>query len=248
MPRGVELDLVDALAEAVERLERGRVLVREAAELERRAAADDSEFSALRLALRGALPPERLDERAILGEEVVPLERRRLVRGAQVRGCRHARSLRRADGSRKGAVPWAKTRSLGSWHASAERVGHRRLGHGALDRLLPAPWARRAGDARRGSRRHLPPERRPLHARHRGDRAQLSPGLEARDAETSSGSPSSARARPRSTRSMRALRKPASTARRSRGMRSGVSGTRSSRTLTASPSTSTRRSDGRGPV
>ena len=93
VPGGVELDLVVAP-------EHRRALVREASELERPAAAEPAEGRALVLALGSALAPERLDQRQVLGEEVVALERRRLVCGPQVRGRRHRRkragwSLRR---------------------------------------------------------------------------------------------------------------------------------------------------------
>ncbi len=78
VPGGMELDLVVAA-------ELRRVLVREAAELERLAADEPSERCALRLALGAALAPERLREHAVLREDVVPLERRRLVRCEEVR-------------------------------------------------------------------------------------------------------------------------------------------------------------------
>jgi hypothetical protein len=85
MPGGVELDLVDALTEAVVRAQDGRVLVREAAELERLAAAEPAERGAPLLRRAAALAPERLDERPVLGEQVVPCERGRLVGGVKVR-------------------------------------------------------------------------------------------------------------------------------------------------------------------
>jgi hypothetical protein len=59
-----------------------RVLVREPAELERLAAADAAERGALLLPRRAAFSSHGLREGAILGEEVVRLERRRLVRVA----------------------------------------------------------------------------------------------------------------------------------------------------------------------
>jgi hypothetical protein len=99
MPRGVELDLVDPLAEPVVGAKRRRVLVREATELEWLAAAEPTERPARLHRPRATLPLERLDERPILGEEVVARERRRLVRGvergAQIvlncsNGCRQA--------------------------------------------------------------------------------------------------------------------------------------------------------------
>ena len=71
VPGGVELDLVDPLAEAVVGAERRRVLVREPPELERCAAAEPAERGALVLALCRTFSPKRLDERQVLGEEVV---------------------------------------------------------------------------------------------------------------------------------------------------------------------------------
>jgi hypothetical protein len=80
VPGRVELDLVDSLAEAVVRPQDGRVLVREPAELERLATAQPPERRAALLLRRVSLPAQRLDERPVLGEQVVPGERRRLVR------------------------------------------------------------------------------------------------------------------------------------------------------------------------
>jgi hypothetical protein len=85
MPGGVELELVDALTEPVVRAQDGRVLVREAAELERLAAAESPERRAALLLAGASLPAQRLDERPVLGEQVVARERRRLVRGVEVR-------------------------------------------------------------------------------------------------------------------------------------------------------------------
>ncbi len=85
VPGGVELDLVDALAEAVMAAQPRRMLVREASELERLTAAQPSELREAGLLLGRTFAPCRLDQRPVLREEVVPLERRRLVRGAEGR-------------------------------------------------------------------------------------------------------------------------------------------------------------------
>lgn len=66
--------------------------VREPAELERVALAEATERRALLLAGRSALAPERLDERPVLGEEVVAGKRRR-VGGTEGCGGRHPGSL-----------------------------------------------------------------------------------------------------------------------------------------------------------
>lgn len=101
VPGGVELDLVDALPEAVEGPERGRVLVGQAPELDRLASAEPAERGALVRAGCAALAQERLHERAGLREEVVALERRRLVGGAEVGGRGRAPSLRHSPATRK---------------------------------------------------------------------------------------------------------------------------------------------------
>ena len=69
-----------------------RVLVREAAPLERLAPELRSEREQVVLGLRRAFATERLEQRRVTGDEVVVAERRRLVR----RGDRDAASLRRA--------------------------------------------------------------------------------------------------------------------------------------------------------
>ena len=90
--------------------------------------------------------------------------------------------------------------------------------------------ARRSRDAEEGHVDDVPAERRPPHARHRGDViTSFRP-----DWTRATGQPDRARLRVRraprrSTRSTRASSPPASTARRSRGTRSGASATRSSR-------------------
>jgi hypothetical protein len=78
------------------------VLVREPTELERLAAAESPELGAALLGGTAALAAERLDERPVLREQVVPGERRRLIGGAEERARRHGsrvsvagRSLRR---------------------------------------------------------------------------------------------------------------------------------------------------------
>src|SRR5688572_24088584 len=80
MPGGVELDLVDPVAEAVERSQCRRVLVREAAPLERLTAELLTELDRLLLGEAAAFAAQRLHERRVFSEDVVALERRRLVR------------------------------------------------------------------------------------------------------------------------------------------------------------------------
>ena len=80
MPRGVELDLVDPVAEAVVRAQARRILVREPSPLERLAGQERAERARARGRPAGALTLERLGERPVLGEQVVAVERRRLVR------------------------------------------------------------------------------------------------------------------------------------------------------------------------
>jgi hypothetical protein len=75
----VELDRVDAVAEAVVRAELRRVLVREPRPLERLAGQRAAELRAPLRRPAGTLPLERLDERRVAAEEIVALERRRLV-------------------------------------------------------------------------------------------------------------------------------------------------------------------------
>ena len=147
VPRRMELDLVDARAEAVVRAELRRVLVREPAPLERRAAEPlpNAEHCAGRPAR--ALPLERLDERPIRGEQVVAGERRHLV-GAPCREHRHTRH----------------DTPLREWARSAS------------GRLDPEADGRYSGRARTVSRRPRrarvrPPRvaaRRPAHARREG--------------------------------------------------------------------------------
>jgi hypothetical protein len=75
----VELDLVDAVAEAVVRLQLGRVVVRLEAPPDRLAAGDLADQLGLGAGPAAAFALERLDQRAVLGEEIQPLERGRLV-------------------------------------------------------------------------------------------------------------------------------------------------------------------------
>jgi hypothetical protein len=101
VPGGVELDLVDPLAEPVVRTKDRRMLVRETPELERLAAAEPAERRAPLLLAGPSLAPVRLDERRVLGEQVVALERRRLVRGADVGARRHQIVLNCSNGWRQ---------------------------------------------------------------------------------------------------------------------------------------------------
>ena len=80
VPRRMKLDRVDPLAVAVVGAELRRVLVREPPPLERLAGEDPAEGRALLRGPARPLPLERLDERTVAPEEVVPRERRRLVR------------------------------------------------------------------------------------------------------------------------------------------------------------------------
>ena len=81
VPGGMELDLVDALAETVVRAQDRRVFVRSRAPRQRLAAELRAERDHPRLAPAAALAAQRLGQRAVLREEVVALERRRLVHG-----------------------------------------------------------------------------------------------------------------------------------------------------------------------
>jgi hypothetical protein len=96
----VELDLVDAVAVAVVRAQDGRVLVCQAAPLDRFAPGDLTDRADLLLGPARALPVQGLDQRAVLREDVVGLQRGNLVQhlvggtGAGVPGLGdgHARS------------------------------------------------------------------------------------------------------------------------------------------------------------
>jgi hypothetical protein len=101
VPGGVELDLVDPLAEAVVRAEDRRVLVREPSQLERAPAAEPPEGGAALLGRRIALASKRLHERPVLREQVVPLERRRLVRRTERRARGHQIVLNCSNGWRQ---------------------------------------------------------------------------------------------------------------------------------------------------
>ena len=94
----MELDLVDAVAEAVVRAQYGRVLVREAPPLERCAAEFGSERKDALVRPAGPLTVERLDERPVLRDEVVIAKRRRLIRDRDG----NAASLRRAKETGRG--------------------------------------------------------------------------------------------------------------------------------------------------
>src|SRR5579871_2150097 len=87
----MELDLIDTVPEAVVRAELRRVLVREPPPLERLAGQRTAELRASLRGPAGALALERLDERRIAPEEVVPLERRRLVHRRTMSGVASAR-------------------------------------------------------------------------------------------------------------------------------------------------------------
>ena len=81
VPRRMELDLVDPLAEAVVRPQLRRMLVREPPPLERLAVEQRPERRTALGRPARAFALERLDERSIRREEVVTGERGRLVRG-----------------------------------------------------------------------------------------------------------------------------------------------------------------------
>jgi hypothetical protein len=92
VPRGMKLDLVDPLAETVVRPQLRRMLVCEPAPLERLAAEQGAERTQLRVRPGSALACDGFDQRPVLAVEVVPRERRRLVR-ARGRGVeRHRRT------------------------------------------------------------------------------------------------------------------------------------------------------------
>jgi len=83
MPRRVELDLVDPVAESIVRAEARWVLVRQPSPLERRSGEERAELTRARGRPASALTLECFGERPVLGEQVVAFERRRLVgRGA----------------------------------------------------------------------------------------------------------------------------------------------------------------------
>jgi hypothetical protein len=77
----MELHLVDPVAEAIVRAETRRVLVRQAAPLERLSAQEPAELARVLGGPACAFALQRLGERPVLGEQVVTLERR-LVRRA----------------------------------------------------------------------------------------------------------------------------------------------------------------------
>src|SRR6476619_3340450 len=112
MPRRVELDLVDPLAEPVVRAHARWILVREPSPLERRAGQKGAERTRTRGRPAGALTLERLGERPVLGEQVVAVERRRLVRRRPY-ACRCAStnhrclSIARETSMKRSPVSWS---------------------------------------------------------------------------------------------------------------------------------------------
>ena len=124
---GVELDLVDPVAEAVVGAEPRRVLVRLAAPaLGDGAPRERADFLGVVLCPAGALAPQRLDQHAIRLEDVVVLERRGLVQDL-VRGVGGAFL---DGGHRRGILA-----------EIARRVRRPRATHGRADSLA-APWRR----------------------------------------------------------------------------------------------------------
>ena len=121
VPGGVELDLVDPVAEAVVGAQLRRVLVREPSPFERLAAEQLAEPAQRLVRPAGALARDRLDERPVLAVEVVALERRRLVPGARGDG-RHGVIVLRAGGVRY--LP-CRRRSLQSRFASSSMRSRR---------------------------------------------------------------------------------------------------------------------------
>src|SRR5262245_29736721 len=85
----MELDLVDAVPEAVVRPKTRRMLVRQSAPFERLAAEERTELGRLVGCPAGAFARNGVDERGVLEKEVVTDERRRLVRGLATRRRRH---------------------------------------------------------------------------------------------------------------------------------------------------------------
>ena len=81
VPRRVELDLVDPIAEAIVGAQPRRVFVRLPTPLERLARQQRAERGHTLSRPTRAVAVESLRERAVLEEEVVPDERRRLVQG-----------------------------------------------------------------------------------------------------------------------------------------------------------------------
>ena len=104
VPRRVELDLVDSLAEPVVRAQDGRVCIGEPTPFERLARQLLAELDCAFFGEAAAFAAQRLDERDVVREEVHAFERRRLVgRGARLEE-RHSRILRPAPGAVQGAV------------------------------------------------------------------------------------------------------------------------------------------------
>jgi hypothetical protein len=93
----MELDLVDPRPEAVVRAQARRILVREAAPIERLAREERAERRRAICSPAGAFPVERFDKSRVLEEEVVVDERGRLVRKVV-----YWRSLRARLGATRG--------------------------------------------------------------------------------------------------------------------------------------------------
>ena len=89
VPGRMELDLVDSVPEAVVGAQPRRLLVREAAPLERFGGKKGAERSRSLRGPPGALALEGFDERPVLEEEVVADERRRLIRSPVAGRRRH---------------------------------------------------------------------------------------------------------------------------------------------------------------
>src|SRR4029450_3198920 len=116
VPRGGELDLVDAVPEAVVGAEDGRVRVGGGTPDHRLTAGLDAEALQAVPCPAGAVSVERVGEDTVAREEVVPLERRWLVQ--YLVGGRHGVSVadpapeaRRAPGSSPGSPPLIGFRS-----------------------------------------------------------------------------------------------------------------------------------------
>jgi len=83
MPGRMELDFVDPVAETIVRAEARRVLVRQAPPLERLTAEKPAELARALDRPAGAVTLEPFGERPVLSEQVVTLERRRLVQDSK---------------------------------------------------------------------------------------------------------------------------------------------------------------------
>ena len=142
VPGGMELDLVDAVAEAVVGAELRRVLVGLATPaLGERAAGERADLArGVGSAQSGALAPDRLGQRPVGLEDVVVLERRRP--GSGPRACRCARvsivamsgSSRRARRSARPGASWWGSRT--SPAAGPRRTGRRRSDAPVLEHAI----------------------------------------------------------------------------------------------------------------